>query len=190
MVFRTGFYVWLICASSLEFLRWANYGLIIKWLGRQKDSWALKCDSQHRGCPKRSGCTGIWGPEAGLEFSRMRLTFELNTNFCGLGHVCIVLEALALTCGFWRVWENLVHMEISALIPVGEEFPVHPAPCVPVREGVRMCTALMTMASHFIFLICSLWLFTIRSVVIFPNTAYGKVLQTIKLYFCWKNTCQ
>lgn len=118
------------------------------------------------------------------------LTFELNTNFCGLGHVCIVLEALALTCGFWRVWENLVHMEISALIPVGEEFPVHPAPCVPVREGVRMRTALMTMASHFIFLICSLWLFTIRSVVIFPNTACGKVLQTIKLYFCWKNTCQ
>lgn len=43
---------------------------------------------------------GIWGPEAGLEFSRMRLTFELNTNFCGLGHIYIVLEALALTCGF------------------------------------------------------------------------------------------
>lgn len=43
---------------------------------------------------------GIWGPEAGLEFSRMRLTFELNTSFCSLGHVCIVLEGLALTCGF------------------------------------------------------------------------------------------
>jgi hypothetical protein len=30
---------------------------------------------------------GIWALKADLELSRMWLSFELNTNFCGLGAV-------------------------------------------------------------------------------------------------------